>query len=74
MREDIRLAIEEVRSLLNNLGGDVVLLDVHEGIVHVQLLGACESDRCRFTLDGLRTLVESQLQRRCPDVRAVVAC
>lgn len=74
MREDIRLAVEELRARLNDQGGDVVLLDVHEGTVHVQLLGACESDRCPFSLDGLRSLVERELRRRIPDVRTVVAC
>lgn len=74
MREDIRVALEEVRALLNDRGGDVLLLDVHDGTVHVQLLGAGESDRFPFTLDGMRTLVERELRRRVPDVRAVVAC
>ena len=74
MQEDIRAALEELRARLNAEGGDVLLLDVHENVVHVQLLGACDTGRCRFTLEGLRARVQAELQRRCPQVREVVAC
>ena len=43
MREKVQAAIDKIRPALQKDGGDVILVDVtDEGIVKVQLTGACK--------------------------------
>jgi NFU1 iron-sulfur cluster scaffold homolog, mitochondrial len=58
-------------SLARSHGGTIELVDVHDGIVEVRLLGACHG--CPAARTTLRVHLEHQLRKRCPQLREVKA-
>lgn len=73
LKEKVEKVIEEeIRPALQRDGGNIALVDVDEenGIVKVQLLGACAG--CPMSMVTLAMFVEQQLKRRVPEVKKVV--
>ena len=64
-------ALDRVRPMLAEHGGDVELLDVDEavGAVRLQLLGNC--DGCPSSSETLRHAVERAIEEAAPEVRLV---
>jgi Fe-S cluster biogenesis protein NfuA len=64
MREKVQAAIDKIRPALQKDGGDVILVDVtDEGVVKVQLTGACKGcPMSQMTLkDGIEKFVRSEI-------------
>jgi Fe-S cluster biogenesis protein NfuA len=73
LKEKIRKVIEEeIRPALQRDGGNIALVDVDEenGIVKVQLLGACAG--CPMSMVTLTMFVEQQLKQKVPEVKRVI--
>ncbi len=72
LKERVEEVLDQVRPTLQADGGDIDLLDVSEdGIVKVQLTGACGS--CPFSTMTLKHGVEARLKDMIPEVKEVVA-
>ncbi|VAW36771.1 hypothetical protein MNBD_DELTA03-906 [hydrothermal vent metagenome] len=72
MREKVQSALNKIRPTLQNDGGDVVLIDVsNDGIVKVQLTGAC--DGCPMSQATLKNGIEKFLKSEVPEVKRVEA-
>ncbi len=73
LREKVEEVIEkEIRPALMKDGGNIAVVDVDEkeGIVKVQLLGACQG--CPLSLITLTMFVEEHLRSKIPEVKKVV--
>ena len=71
MREDVERALAKIRPALQADGGDVVLLDVNEGVVKLRLEGACSG--CPMSTMTLRLGIERILKEQVPEVKEVIA-
>lgn len=52
-------------------GGDIELVSVHDGVVTIRLIGACEG--CPMSPVTLRAGVERILREEVPNIRDVIA-
>ena len=69
MRDKVEEALSRIRPTLQKDGGDVVLVDVtKEGVVKVQLTGACRG--CRMA-DETKQGIEKFLKGEVPGVTTV---
>jgi Fe-S cluster biogenesis protein NfuA/nitrite reductase/ring-hydroxylating ferredoxin subunit len=64
-------ALEEVRPYLESHGGDVELLGIEEGVVHVRLQGSCNG--CASSTVTLKLAIEDAIHKAAPDVERVEA-
>ncbi len=65
-------ALQTIRPYLEADGGDVRILEIsEEGIVKMELLGACGS--CPMSTMTLRAGVEEAIKRAVPEIRRVEA-
>lgn len=72
MREKVQEALDRVRPTLQKDGGDVVLVDVtNDGVVKVQLTGACKG--CPMSQMTLKEGIEKFLKSEVPQVTSVEA-
>ncbi|MFW8600242.1 NifU family protein [Desulfobacterota bacterium M19] len=72
MRDKVQSALNKMRPTLQKDGGDVVLIDVSsDGIVKVQLTGAC--DGCPMSQATLKNGIEKFLRSEVPEVKRVEA-
>jgi Fe-S cluster biogenesis protein NfuA len=72
MKEKVQQALDEIRPMLQQDGGDIELVDVKDGgQVVVRLQGACAC--CPGALMTLKMGVERILKERVPEVSEVVA-
>ncbi len=72
MKEDVKKAIEEIRSHLKVDGGDVELVDVtEEGVVQVKLLGACLG--CPMREITLTKGITRFIKKKVPQIKEVKA-
>jgi Fe-S cluster biogenesis protein NfuA len=72
MRERVEAVLDQIRPALVNDGGNVELVDVGEdGVVKVQLVGACAG--CAMSTMTLKMGIEQILKREIPEVKEVVA-
>jgi Fe-S cluster biogenesis protein NfuA len=70
MREKVQSALDKIRPTLQKDGGDVVLVDVSdEGVVTVQLTGACKG--CPMSQMTLKNGIEKFLRAEVPEVKSV---
>jgi len=71
--EKIQGVLDQIRPALHADGGDVEFLgfDETEGIVHLRLLGACES--CPISMLTLKEGIEKRIQSTLPEVTEVLA-
>ena len=71
MRDEVQAALDKMRTTLQQDGGDVLLVDVSpEGVVQVQLTGACQG--CPMSQATLKTGIEKFLKSEVPGVKAVL--
>jgi Fe-S cluster biogenesis protein NfuA len=71
MREKVETILGQIRPSLQADGGDVVLVDVEDGIVSLKLTGAC--DGCPMASMTLRNGIERVLRDQIPELKEVVA-
>jgi Fe-S cluster biogenesis protein NfuA/nitrite reductase/ring-hydroxylating ferredoxin subunit len=64
-------ALDEIRPYIESHGGDLELLDVEDGMVHVRMSGACHG--CAASAMTLRRGIEAKLRERYPGFKEVVA-
>src|SRR4029077_4646011 len=70
--DDFREAIDMIRPALQSDGGDIVYQGLDpDGVVHVELVGACGS--CPVSMMTLKAGVERIIMDRVPGVTEVVA-
>lgn len=71
--EQIQDVLEQIRPALHADGGDVEFLgfDESEGIVHLRLMGACES--CPISMFTLKQGIEKRIRSTLPEVTEVLA-
>jgi Fe-S cluster biogenesis protein NfuA len=70
LKEKVEDALSKVRPALQADGGDVQLVDVDdEGLVKVQLMGACGG--CPMSQMTLKMGIEKVLKQHVPEVKAV---
>lgn len=62
--EAASVALEQIRPYLHEHGGEVEVLGVQQGVVRVQLIGACSG--CTAAADTLRHGVEEALRENLP--------
>jgi Fe-S cluster biogenesis protein NfuA len=65
--------LEQIRPALHADGGDVEFLgfDEEEGVVHLRLMGACES--CPISMLTLKEGIEKRIRSTVPEVMEVMA-
>ncbi len=68
---DVEAVLEELRPMFRADAGDVELVAITDGIVHVRLAGACKS--CHASDQTLFAALEPRLRARCAWVRGVHA-
>ena len=69
MKEKVVAALEKIRPMLQNDGGDVELVEIRDGIVKVRLQGACAG--CPMSQMTLKNGIERLLKQQIPEVVAV---
>jgi Fe-S cluster biogenesis protein NfuA len=70
MEADVLEAIDAIRPALQADGGDIILKSIDgEGVVHVELVGACGT--CPVSTMTLKAGVERIIKDRVPGVTAV---
>jgi len=71
MKEKVETTLERIRPSLQADGGDVKLIEVSpEGVVKVQLMGACGG--CAMSQMTLKMGIERTLKHEVPEVKEVV--
>jgi Fe-S cluster biogenesis protein NfuA/nitrite reductase/ring-hydroxylating ferredoxin subunit len=70
-RVQVEEALDEIRPYVESHGGEVELLDVDDGVVHVRMSGACHG--CAGSAITLRRGIERSLREHYPAFREVVA-
>lgn len=72
-QDKIREVLDQIRPALHADGGDVEFLgyDESEGVVHLRLMGACES--CPISMLTLKEGIEKRIQSTLPEVNEVMA-
>jgi len=70
-RVEVEEALDEVRPYIESHGGGLELLDVEDGVVHVQMSGSCNG--CAASAITLRRGVEDVLRKRYAGFKEVVA-
>jgi Fe-S cluster biogenesis protein NfuA/nitrite reductase/ring-hydroxylating ferredoxin subunit len=70
-RIQVEEALDEIRPYIESHGGDLELLDVADGVVHVRMSGACHG--CAASAMTLRRGIEEKLRERYPGFVEVVA-
>jgi Fe-S cluster biogenesis protein NfuA len=72
METEVLEAIDAIRPALQADGGDIVLREIDaDGVVHVELVGACGT--CPISTMTLKAGVERIIKDRVPGVSAVEA-
>lgn len=67
----VQEALDEIRPYIESHGGELELLEVDDGVVHVRMSGAC--DGCAASAMTLRRGIEAKLRELYPGFREVVA-
>lgn len=71
MRDKVEAALQQIRPALQSDGGDVKLVDVSDGIVKLQLMGACSG--CPMSTMTLKMGIERALKEQIPEIKEVIA-
>ncbi|MBN1981317.1 MAG: NifU family protein [Chitinivibrionales bacterium] len=69
MIEKIQSAIEKIKPMLQADGGDIEFVSYEDGIVKVQLQGACSG--CPMSQMTLKNSVERMIKKEVPEVKSV---
>jgi len=65
----VRQALEKVRPYLHSHGGNVELLGLAEGVVHLRLQGSCHG--CPSSAMTLKTTIEEAIMEMAPDAAGI---
>ncbi len=71
LEDRVRGALEEVRPYLETHGGNVELLDVHDGVARLRMEGSCSG--CPSSAMTLKLAIETAILKAAPDVERVEA-
>lgn len=71
MRDKVEAALAKIKPALQAHGGDVELVDVNEGVVKLELTGACAG--CPMATMTLKMGIERVLKEQIPEVKEVIA-
>jgi Fe-S cluster biogenesis protein NfuA len=71
MKEKVQQSLNKIRPGLQADGGDVVLVEVKDGVVKVKLTGACGG--CPMSQMTLKMGIERQLKKDVPEIKEVIA-
>lgn len=72
IEKKVQAAIEQLRPHLHSDGGDMELVEItDDGIVRVQLLGACSD--CNMSLMTLKAGLEEAVKKAVPEIISVEA-
>ena len=71
LRERVEKSLEGIRPALQLDGGDVQLVDIEDGVVKVQLQGACHG--CPMASMTLQMGIERMLKKDVPEIAGVEA-
>jgi Fe-S cluster biogenesis protein NfuA len=66
----VRGALDKIRPYLQSHGGNVDLLSVTDGVVHLRLIGSC--DGCPSSAMTLKSAIEKNIYEAAPDVISIV--
>jgi Fe-S cluster biogenesis protein NfuA len=69
--QKVRQAIDEIRPLLQNDGGDCELVAIEDKTVKIRFRGACHG--CPGAAMTLKMGIERQLRKAAPEIKEVVA-
>ncbi|MCY0875428.1 MAG: NifU family protein [Firmicutes bacterium] len=67
----VQEVIEELRPALQSDGGDVELVSVEDGVVTLQLTGACSG--CPMSTMTLKMGIERAIMKSIPEITEVIA-
>ncbi len=70
LESNIEKALTEIRPFLQADGGDISFVSVENGVVKIQLLGACIS--CSVNQMTLKNGVEATIKRYAPQIKEVI--
>ena len=68
--EKVENALDEIRPFLISDGGNIKLVELNEGIVKVQLEGACIG--CSVNQMTLKNGVEATIKKHAPEIKEVI--
>jgi Fe-S cluster biogenesis protein NfuA len=71
MKDEVKKAIEEIRPQIQAHGGDVEFVDIQDGVVKVNLKGACAG--CPMSQMTVKEGIQSYLKEKIPEVKSVEA-
>jgi Fe-S cluster biogenesis protein NfuA len=71
MKEDVEKALTLIRPALARDGGDIQLVSVEDGVVKVQLKGACGG--CPMSKITMSQGVERVIRQHVPGIKEVIA-
>ncbi len=71
MKDRVKKAIEKIRPMLQQDGGDIEFVSEEKGVVKVRLKGACSG--CPMSQMTLKGAVERTLKKEVPEVISVEA-
>jgi Fe-S cluster biogenesis protein NfuA len=69
VKTKIEEVLDTIRPTLQADGGDVELIDFHEGVVTVRMKGACGN--CPMSMMTLKQGIEARLKAAIPEVESV---
>lgn len=70
-KTNIEKALDRIRGVLQQDGGDIELVGIDKGVVQVRLKGACAG--CPMSQMTLANFVEAELKKTVPEVKKVQA-
>jgi Fe-S cluster biogenesis protein NfuA len=71
LKEEVEVALQQIRTGLAVDGGDVQLVDIEDGIVKVKLQGSCAG--CPFSQMTLKNFIEKELKKSVPSIKGVAS-
>jgi Fe-S cluster biogenesis protein NfuA len=69
--QKVEAALNKIRPYLEADGGDVKIVSIEEGIVRIELLGACGT--CPMSTMTMKAGVEEAIIKAVPEIKAVEA-
>ncbi|MGD8450364.1 MAG: NifU family protein [Phycisphaerae bacterium] len=71
LQQRVAEVIESIRPYIQGDGGDIELVSITDGVVHVRLQGACVG--CPHSAMTLKMGVERYVRERIPEIKSVEA-
>tara|TARA_B100001093_G_scaffold193841_1_gene186378 strand:- start:2954 stop:3193 length:240 start_codon:yes stop_codon:yes gene_type:complete len=71
LKNNIEVALDEIRPFLKNDGGDISLVAIEKNTVKVKFEGACSS--CTVNQMTLKSGVEMIIKKHAPEIEKVIS-